>query len=149
MARETPAIGYLLKNAQSLLRLRMEESLVPLGLTVSHYSCLFRLAREPGISAAGLARAAFVTRQSMNDMLQTLLERGLVERAAIAPAGRALPVQLTSAGHALLARAQLEVDAIEQRMLSRLDPAATAALEIALAACVGALTDPVISAPSE
>ena len=49
-----PQVGYLLKQAQSLLRVRMEEALKPLDLTVSQYSCLHSLRREPGISAAAL-----------------------------------------------------------------------------------------------
>ncbi|HEY4225824.1 MAG TPA: MarR family transcriptional regulator [Pseudolysinimonas sp.] len=142
MINEPPAIGYLLKAAQSLLRLRMEESLKPLGLTVSHYSCLYRLQREPGISAADLARATFVTRQSMNDMLQTLLDRGLVDRATVASAGRALPVTLSAAGSVALDHAQAVVDAVEKRMLSGLAPAETRSLGNALAACVAALDEP-------
>ena len=70
-------IGYLVKHAQAVLHLRMEEALRPLGLSVSQYACLHLLAGRPGISAAELARDAFVTRQSMNALLQTLVERGL------------------------------------------------------------------------
>ena len=33
-------IGYRLKEAQSLLRSRMEEALRPLGITVAQYVCL-------------------------------------------------------------------------------------------------------------
>jgi DNA-binding MarR family transcriptional regulator len=139
MVNDSPAIGYLVKNVQSLLRLRMEEALKPLGLTVSHYSCLFRLQVEPGISAAELARATFVTRQSMNDMLQILLDRGLVERAAVASAGRALPVTLTAAGAAALSRSQAAVHAIEGRMLSGLSSAEASALARSLGSCASAL----------
>lgn len=133
------AIGYLLKNAQSLLRLRMEESLRPQGLTVSHYSSLFRLQQQPGISASDLARATFMTRQSMNELLQTLLDRGLVERPAVAASGRALPVSLTATGRAELAEAQRAVDAVEQRMLAGLGSTEKSALASALASCVSAL----------
>jgi DNA-binding MarR family transcriptional regulator len=149
MVNESTAIGYLLKNAQSLLRLRMEESLKPVGLTVSHYSCLYHLQLEPGISSAELARATFVTRQSMNEMLQTLLDRGFVERAAVAPAGRALPVSLTVAGAAALTRSQAAVDAIEHRMLSGLTPSDTRALATALASCATALEEPSPDAANE
>jgi DNA-binding MarR family transcriptional regulator len=135
----TEAIGYLLKTTQSLLRLRMEEALRPQGLTVSHYSCLFRLQLEPGISASDLARAVFMTRQSMNELLQTLLDRGLVERAAVAASGRALPVSLTSAGQAALSKAQAAVDAVEARMLAGLSENQTAALAEGLASCAAAL----------
>jgi DNA-binding MarR family transcriptional regulator len=139
MVNREPQVGYLLKQAQSLLRLRMEEALKPLGLTVSQYSCLHHLRREPGISAAALARAVFMTRQSMSAMLQQLLDRGLVTRPDQADTGRALPTVLTPAGEASLDDAQRRVDAVEQRMLSRLVASDRAALAQGLAACVAAL----------
>ena len=135
----TASVGYLVKTTQSLLRLRMEESLKPQGVTVSHYSCLFRLQQQPGISASELARAVFMTRQSMNELLQTLLDRGLVERPAVAASGRALPVSLTAAGRSALAEAQEAVDAVEQRMLAGLSDADKTALAASLAACAAAL----------
>lgn len=136
---DTPSVGYLLKLTQSLLHVRMEEALRPSGLTVSHYSCLFRLRVEPGISAADLARATFVTRQSMNTMLQTLLERGLVARPPRAETGRALPVSLTARGAALLAEVEPAVDAVQDRMLASLDAEGIAELGSALAVCASAL----------
>jgi len=132
-------IGYAIKQAQSLLHLRMEEALRPLHLTVSQYSCLHSLRREPGISAAALARATFVTRQSMNAMLQQLIDRGLVERPARAETGRALPTVLTPAGAEALDAAQKLVDAVEQRMLDGLSSNERSALARGLDACVAAL----------
>ena len=132
-------IGYAIKQAQSLLHLRMEEALRPLHLTVSQYSCLHSLRREPGISAAALARATFVTRQSMNAMLQQLIDRGLVERPARAETGRALPTVLTPAGADALDAAQKLVDAVEQRMLDGLSSNERSALARGLDACVAAL----------
>ena len=135
-----PPVGYVLKQAQSLLRLRMEVALKPLDLTVSQYSCLFQLSREPGISAAALARGTFVTRQSMNTMLQLLLDRGLVDRPDRAENGRALPTELTTAGVAALEAAQELVDAVEARMLSALTATEQSALASSLAKCASALT---------
>jgi DNA-binding MarR family transcriptional regulator len=135
-----PTVGYVLKQAQSLLRLRMEEALRPLDLTVSQYSCLFRLRREPGISAAALARDTFVTRQSMNTMLQLLLDRGLVDRPDRAANGRALPTELTPAGAAVLEAAQELVDHVESRMLSGLTLSEQAVLASSLANCAHALS---------
>lgn len=140
-----PQIGYLLKHAQALLRARMDDVLRPLGLTVPQYACLDFLSRDPGISAAELARGAFVTRQSMNALLQTLLERGLVARPERAATGRALPAVLTAEGVGALDRARGSVDAVEARMLSGLTPRDTAAFGDALASCVAALED----APSD
>ncbi|MGA1837334.1 MarR family transcriptional regulator [Herbiconiux sp. 11R-BC] len=141
MSNSSPQLGYLLKHAQSLLHLRMDEALKPLDLTVSHYSCLYRLRLEPGISAAALARRTFVTRQSMNVMLQQLIDRELVTRPAQADSGRALPAVLTPAGDAALDAAQALVDAVEQRMLSALTPGDSAALARGLAACVDSLAE--------
>ena len=139
MGNASPQIGYLVKHVQSLLHLRMEEALHPLHLTVSHYSCLFRLSVEPDISAAVLARRTFVTRQSMNVMLQQLIDRGLVARPAQAESGRALPTRLTAEGLRVLEEAQELVDAVEQRMLSGLSATDHAQLGSALERCAEAL----------
>jgi len=139
MVNIAPPVGYLLKQAQSLLHLRMEEALRPLQLTVSQYSCLHSLRREPGISAAALARATFVTRQSMNAMLQQLIDRGLVARPSRAETGRALPALLTPAGSDALDAAQTLVDGVQQRMLGGLSADERDTLGRGLAACVSAL----------
>jgi hypothetical protein len=76
------SLGYLLKEASSALRQAMEEALRPLGMTITHYSCLELLAQRPGSSNSDLARGAFVTRQSMNVLLQTLERDGIVTRPA-------------------------------------------------------------------
>jgi DNA-binding MarR family transcriptional regulator len=139
MVNTPPPVGYALKHAQSLLHLRMEEALRPLHLTVSQYSCLYRLRREPGISAAALARATFVTRQSMNALLQQLIDRDLVARPSRVESGRALPAMLTAVGADTLDAAQNLVDEVEQRMLSGLSATASATLARGLAACVSSL----------
>ena len=66
------SLGYLLKEASSVLRASIEKTLRPFGMTVTHYSCLELLAQRPGLSNSELARGAFVTRQSMNVLLQSL-----------------------------------------------------------------------------
>ena len=139
MVNTPPRVGYTLKHAQSLLHLRMEEALRPLNLTVSQYSCLHHLRREPGISAAALARATFVTRQSMNSMLQQLIDRDLVARPSRAESGRALPTMLTVTGADALDAAQKLVDSVEQRMLAGMSATESAALARGLAACVSSL----------
>lgn len=136
-----PLIGYQLKYAQSLLNRRMDDVLRPLGLTVPQYSCLYQLGSNPGISAAGLARVTFVSRQSTNALLQGLLDRGLVARPEHAEAGRALPVALTVSGQEILAQANDVVDGVQERMLSGLSPDELASFASALAACATALED--------
>jgi DNA-binding MarR family transcriptional regulator len=117
------SLGYLLKEASSALRTAMEEVLRPLGMTVTRYSCLELLAQRPGLSNSELARGVFVTRQSMNVLLQTLEREGLVTRPAEAPVGKVLPTQLTPRGRRGLEKATVAVRSVEVRMLSGLSEA--------------------------
>ncbi|WP_330475224.1 MarR family winged helix-turn-helix transcriptional regulator [Terrabacter sp. C0L_2] len=117
------SLGYLLKEASSALRSSMEEVLRPLGMTVTHYSCLELLAQRPGLSNSELARGAFVTRQSMNVLLQALERDGYVTRPAQAPVGKALPTRLTPRGRKSLDEATAAVRSVELRMLSGLTEA--------------------------
>ncbi|WP_037817085.1 MULTISPECIES: MarR family transcriptional regulator [unclassified Amycolatopsis] len=117
------SLGYLLKETSSALRAAMEEVLRPLGMTVTHYSCLELLAQRPGLSNSELARGTFVTRQSMNVLLQALERDGYVTRPAEAPVGKALPARLTPRGRRSLEKASAAVRAVEVRMLSGLTEA--------------------------
>jgi len=133
------SLGYLLKEASSALRAAMEDVLRPLGMTVTHYACLELLAQRPGLSNSELARGAFVTRQSMNVLLQALERDGYVTRPATAPVGKALPTRLTPSGRRSLAAASVAVRSVEVRMLSGLtDTDQSAALRI-LRSMIGSL----------
>ncbi|MGW5070807.1 MarR family winged helix-turn-helix transcriptional regulator [Streptomyces cyaneofuscatus] len=112
------SLGYLLKEASSALRAAMEEVLRPLGMSVTHYSCLELLAQRPGMSNSELARGAFVTRQTMNVLLQNLEREGYVTRPTEARVGKALPAQLTPSGRQSLEKATAAVRSVEIRMLS-------------------------------
>ena len=114
------SLGYLLKEASSALRAAMEEVLRPLGMSITHYSCLELLSQRPGLSNSELARGTFVTRQTMNVLLQALERDGEVVRAAEAPVGKALPTRLTEKGRRTLEAATAAVREVELRMLSGL-----------------------------
>lgn len=114
------SLGYLLKEASSALRTAMEEVLRPLGMNVTHYSCLELLAQRPGLSNSELARGAFVTRQTMNVLLQALERDGYVTRPAEAPVGKVLPTRLTPRGRRSLEKASAAVRSVEVRMLAGL-----------------------------
>lgn len=135
------SLGYLLKEASSALRAAMEEVLRPLGMNVTHYSCLELLAQRPGLSSAELARGAFVTRQSMNVLLQALERDGSVTRPAQAPVGKALPVQLTAQGRRSLDDASAAVRSVELRMLAGLTEADRSAALRILRSMVRSLRD--------
>ncbi|MGN6325227.1 MarR family winged helix-turn-helix transcriptional regulator [Pseudolysinimonas sp.] len=134
------SLGYLLKEAASALRAAMEEALRPLGLTVTQYSCLELLAQRPGLSNSDLARGAFVTRQSMNVLLQALESDGVVTREA--PVGKALPTRLTSKGARMREAASAAVRGVELRMVADLTAAQQAAALDALRTMTAALRTP-------
>ena len=121
------SLGYLLKEAASALRAAMEDVLRPLDMTITHYSCLELLAQRPGSSNSDLARGAFVTRQSMNVLLQALERDGFVTRPSEAPVGKVLPTKLTPRGRRSLEQATAAVRSVEVRMLSGLSDADQAA----------------------
>jgi DNA-binding MarR family transcriptional regulator len=135
------SLGYLLKEASSALRTAMEDVLRPLGMTITHYSCLELLAQRPGLSGSDLARGAFVTRQSMNVLLQSLERDGFVVRPAEASVGRVLPTRLTPKGRRRLARATAAVRSVEVRMLSGLSEADQEAALRILRSMVASLRD--------
>jgi DNA-binding MarR family transcriptional regulator len=92
------------------------------------------------MSGSELARGTFVTRQSMNLVLQGLQQRGLLTRPAVAEHGKALPTELTAAGRKKLRAASIAVRTVEKRMLASLTPAAQRRLLADLATCTAALT---------
>ncbi|MZE69029.1 MarR family transcriptional regulator [Streptomyces sp. SID5789] len=136
------SLGYMLKAASSALHSAMEAVLKPMGMTITHYSCLELLAQRPGLSNSELARGTFVTRQSMNVLLQALERQGLVVRAAQAPVGRALPTELTAAGRRQLQAASAAVRRVEQDMLARLNAADQDQMRRLLRECIASLGTP-------
>ena len=141
MSQDDPRelLGYQLKHVQAALRTRMDEALRPLGLSAPQYLCLELLSRTPGASTSDLAREAFVTRQTMSTLLRALVDRGLAQRAAQAPSGRALPLQLTPEGRSLLKEASRVTVEIERVVISPLSESRLRAVQEALSACIAAL----------
>jgi DNA-binding MarR family transcriptional regulator len=136
------SLGYLLKEASSALRAAMEEVLRPLGMNVTRYACLELLAQRPGLSNSDLARGAFVTRQSMNVLLQALEREGLVTRPAEAPVGKVLPTRLTARGRRSLRTATAAVRSVEVRMLAGMTASEQADALRLLRSMVRSLRDP-------
>jgi DNA-binding MarR family transcriptional regulator len=115
-------------------------------MTITHYACLELLAQRPGLSNSELARGAFVTRQSMNVLLQALERQGLVVRPAQAPVGRVLPTELTASGRRQLEVASAAVRRVEQDMLANLDTREQDQMRRMLTACIASLTQSPASA---
>jgi DNA-binding MarR family transcriptional regulator len=109
--------GYLVKRAQSLIHLALEEIVSSQGLGIPHYVVLALLAETPGLPNAELARKAFVTPQSMNEVLKQLEAAGLVERQQSPSNARILNAHLTRTGKKKWQLVDDGVQELEERLL--------------------------------
>jgi DNA-binding MarR family transcriptional regulator len=115
-----PTLLYLVGRIDRVVRRAIGAVLKAQGLSVNQYTTLSVLERRSGLSNAQLARRALVSPQSMNEVLLTLEDRGLVRRRAHPDHGRILQARLTAKGRSLLARCDAEVHEVEARMVSGL-----------------------------
>jgi len=132
--------GYLVKRAQSLINLSLEEIVSKHGLGIPHYVVLAMLAETPGLPNAELARKAFVTPQSMNEALQQLEASGLVERQASPSNARILNAQLTQTGEKKWRSVNDDVLDLEGRLLLGLSRDEVRALNRSLRAIIQNMT---------
>jgi DNA-binding MarR family transcriptional regulator len=112
--------GYLIKRAQAALHVCLEEIISPHGLGIPQYVVLSLLAETPGLANAELARRAFVTPQSMNEVLKQLESTGLVERRRNPANARILNAYLTRTGNRKWSAVSSQVRELEARLLSGL-----------------------------
>jgi DNA-binding MarR family transcriptional regulator len=109
--------GYLVKRAQSVIHLALEEIVSREGLGIPHYVVLTLLTESPGLPNAELARKAFVTPQSMNQVLKQLEASGLVEREQSRSNARILNAHLTRTGKKKWRSVDDGVQELERRLL--------------------------------
>jgi DNA-binding MarR family transcriptional regulator len=137
MAKRHP--GYALKRAQHALRISMDRALRPLGLTSPQYAVLSAIELDPGISSAALARAAFVTAQTMQGIVANLERAGLLERSIDPSHGRILRSELTKKAIKTLREAHAHVKKVEAITFGSLSSAEIEILATRLIACAEAL----------
>jgi DNA-binding MarR family transcriptional regulator len=116
-------LGYCIKRTQAALRASMDQGLRPLGLTTPQYAVLSAIELHPGISNAALARAAFVTAQTMQGIVANLESAGLLVRGPDPSHGRILKGQLTTRGQRVLTKAHNLIANVEKTMLDGVPPA--------------------------
>jgi DNA-binding MarR family transcriptional regulator len=117
----TARIGYVVARLDRALRREISALLAPYNLTVSQFTALSVLGDRPGLSNAQLARRVYVTPQSMNEVLSSLQERGLIVRSPAANHGRVVEVVLSDRGAEVLAECDRRVGEMEERMLAGVD----------------------------
>lgn len=79
------------------------------GLTPTHFGVLASLADGDDFTKAELARANLITPQSMDPLIETLLQRGLVSRDGPPRRGRSAGIRITPQGRHALEAALPEV----------------------------------------
>jgi DNA-binding MarR family transcriptional regulator len=129
-------ISYVIARLDRAIRREIAEMAAPYGLTATQFTALSVLRTGKGLSNAQLARRSYVTPQSMIEMLGTLENKGLVQRAPAPDHGRIMHVELTAKGRRVLAQCDAEIDRLEEKMTSELSPAQLAAFERTLRSCV-------------
>lgn len=117
---EQGAIGYLLRQAQTVHRQAMERALSASGLTLPQFSVLTMLAAYPGASGADLARLSMLTPQTVSVIVANLERMGAIARTPHAVHGRVLQIAVTSRGQDLLKRCKASVRRIDQALLAAL-----------------------------
>jgi DNA-binding MarR family transcriptional regulator len=115
--RDSTGTLYLVKRLEQLIRQRLDESLKALDLTALQYTALTVLRARPGLSSAELARASFVTAQSMNEMVLALEKKGLMTRVPSDTDRRVLRLKLTPSAATVVAGADEIVDRLEAQLL--------------------------------
>jgi DNA-binding MarR family transcriptional regulator len=113
-------IGYSLKIAQHRLRQRLEKELEGIGVSAAQNAVLLAISHNPRISNAALARAAFVTPQSMQGMLVTLERDGMITRTPHPDHGRIIMTELTQKGRNAAEYGIVASETVERQMLSGL-----------------------------
>lgn len=119
-AHAQPTTLYMLKQLELAVRAQLDAVLRPESITPVQYTAMTVLERRSDLSAAELARNAFVTDQSAADMVRALEERGLILRLPDPEDRRRRVLRLTDAARDLLDEVRGDVAEIEARMLSPL-----------------------------
>src|ERR1700740_2055486 len=143
--RVTDHPGDLLKRAQAPLNAAMADVLREHGSTLAQYAVLTALEEEPGLSNADLARRAFVTPQTMNQVLRELEQKGWVTRHPHPGHARIRQAHLTQTGRAVLRACHRATDAVEEQMLAPLTPGDREHFAATLRVCIEALSPHALS----
>ena len=134
-------VGYNLKITQHRLRQRLDAELAQFGITAPQNAVLLEIAGNPRVSNADLARAAFVTPQTMQGILVNLEREGLIVRTPHPEHGRVIMTELTEAGQKAVAAGTRAADVVERQMLSALSAKEAKLLRDMLKRCAAALED--------
>lgn len=134
--------GYLITRLSAALRRALDVRLRVLGLNTAQYVVLRELGDATALSAAELARRAYVRPQAMAPIVAGLEERELLERSRHHHNRRVLEVRLTLKGNEVLAECTRHYEAVEDQLLGDISPAERAGFRGVLQACLANMDPP-------
>ncbi|WP_442868568.1 MarR family winged helix-turn-helix transcriptional regulator [Bradyrhizobium sp. CCBAU 51745] len=121
-------LGYLLRQANAAVRLKMERTLADLGVTSPQFAVLTMLNAYPGLSGADVARLTFLTPQTVGVIIRNLARDGAIVMTPHPVHGRIQQWTLTPRGSTLLKACRERVIGLEKRLAGSLDAKAEASI---------------------
>ncbi|GAA1928800.1 MarR family winged helix-turn-helix transcriptional regulator [Nocardioides hwasunensis] len=134
-----PPVLWPVVQVGHLARRRFDTIFAVEGLNGQQFGVLSALADGDDLSSSDLARAILVRPQSMAALIDSLVQRGLVERHGPRGRGRRAPIRLTRDGHDVLTRVRPLVASLASRDVIGLDTDETTQLRHLLAKLRSAL----------
>ena len=136
-ARAEPGMSYAMARLHQRLFAGITERVAPYDLTTLQFTTLSVLSCHGApLSTSQLARRAFMTPQSMSEVIHALERKGLIERNPHPNHRRTLPATLTARGRRVLAACDETVSEFEDAMLDGFSEADRAAFRDMLKAAV-------------
>lgn len=117
-----PRTSHLVARLDRLVAARLAKTLKPFDLSVSQYTLMSVVESRPGLSNAQLARHSYITAQAMHQLVNTLTDRGLIERSSSPGHRRIQMTVLTPEGRDLLDECDEAVTRVEDELFGHLDP---------------------------
>jgi DNA-binding MarR family transcriptional regulator len=113
-----PGYCYAIARLQQRIFAGITERVAPYGLTTLQFTTLSVLDRHGApLSTSQLARRAFMTPQSMSEVIHALERKGFIKRNPHPNHRRTLPATLTAKGRRILAACDASVAEFEDQML--------------------------------
>jgi DNA-binding MarR family transcriptional regulator len=117
-ARAEPRLSYAIARLQQRVLAGVSERVAQHDLTALQFTTLSVLSRHGApLSTSQLARRAFMTPQSMSEVIHALERKGLIKRNPHPNHRRTLPATLTPKGRRVLAACEESVSEFEEIML--------------------------------
>ncbi len=138
-------LGLMISRLGTITRLRMAESLAPLGLTMRQFAVLRALSANEGMSQAALGESLQIDASSIVLVLDDCQKSGWTQRRPSPTDRRRYALHLTPAGRRVLDRAQKAAAGAEAELFAPLEPAQQAQLQDLLMLLLG--SGRVVSSP--